>query len=122
MNAVCFSPDKKYLLTGSRDAHLKILDAFTMKVLESIPAHNYAIYDIAYHESGDYFATASRDKTVKIWDANSFEVLQRLENTEKEGHRHSINKLLWLSEIDILLSAGDDRSIVAWELQNAAML
>ena len=59
---------------------------------------------------------------MKIWDANSFEVLQRLENTEKVGHRHSVNKLLWLSGNDILLSAGDDRSIVAWELQNAALL
>lgn len=122
VNAVCFSHDKKYLLTGSRDAHLKILDALTMKVLDSIPAHNYAIYDIAYHESGDYFATASRDKTVKIWDSNSFDVLQRLENTEKEGHRHSINKLLWLQGSDILLSAGDDRSILSWELQKAALL
>ena len=122
VNAVCYSPDFKYLLTGSRDAHLKIIDAFTMKVLESIPAHNYAIYDISYHKSGDFFATASRDKTVKIWNASNFTVEQRLENTEKEGHRHSVNKVLWLPDSDLLLSAGDDRSILAWDFQKEAMV
>lgn len=114
VNTLQFSTDGKFLLSGSRDAHLNIYEAATLRCIESIPAHNYAIYAIAYSHDGKYFATASRDKTVKIWDAATFEVLQRLEGNEGKGHVNSVNCLLWQRD-GSLLSAGDDRTIAIWQ-------
>ncbi|PSR03495.1 MAG: hypothetical protein BRD50_05840 [Bacteroidetes bacterium SW_11_45_7] len=62
------------------------------------------------------FASASRDKTVKLWDAETFELLKVLDNKKFEGHVHSVNKLLWSHEHDLLISCGDDRSVIIWKV------
>lgn len=116
VNAVCFSPDGNYLLSGSRDAHLHIYDVKNnFAVLQKIPAHNYSIYKIQYSPDGKLFATASRDKTVKIWDAENFKVLARLDKEKYNGHLNSVNTLLWLND-NLLISAGDDRAVIAWQV------
>lgn len=114
VNALSFSPDETKLLSGSRDAHLNIFRLDNYELISSIPAHNFAIYDIAFDPTGKYFATASRDKSVKIWDYNSLSVLERLEGNDGKGHINSVNKLLWLED-GSLLSAGDDRAVQAWK-------
>ncbi len=114
VNAITFSPDGKYFMSGSRDAHLHLYETETLKLVSSIPAHNYAVYAIAFDPSGRFFATASRDKTVKIWDYEKMEVLERLEGNDGKGHINSVNKLIWLED-GTLLSAGDDRAIQSWK-------
>lgn len=116
VNAVSFSPDGKYLLTGSRDAHLKIFDVKNnFKEVHSIPAHNYAIYSIVWHPSHSHFATASRDKTIKVWDPSTFEVVLRLDNAREQGHVNSVNKLIYLND-GRLISGSDDRSVMLWSI------
>ncbi len=108
--SVAWHPTKSVLLSGGKDAHLKVWnmkDAY--KCVLSIPAHNYAIYSIAFGHS--ICATASRDKTIKIWDAQSFDSLQRLD-AKSGGHSHSVNKILFQNEK--LISCGDDRQIIIW--------
>lgn len=113
-----FSPNGNYLLSGGKDAHLNIwqpeLDSW--KKIKSIPAHNYAIYSIVFSPSGNYVATASRDKTIKIWDINTFEILTRINKESFDGHSNSVNKLLWNKHNNILISGGDDRKVIAWEV------
>lgn len=117
VNCICFSPDGKYFLSGSRDAHLHLYETENMKRIMSIPAHNYAIYAISFDPSGQYFATASRDKTVKLWDFNSMTVIKRLERNDGKGHVNSVNTLLWLKSGQ-LLSGGDDRTIACWNISD----
>lgn len=115
-NAVCFSPDGRWLLTGSRDAHLNVYDVMDgFKLRHHIPAHNYAIYTITYSPDGDVFATASRDKTIKIWDPETFEVIQRMDKDRSQGHVNSVNKIMWHPGNGQLISASDDRSVMAWK-------
>jgi WD40 repeat protein len=103
------------MISGGRDAYLKIWSMDNFSLLQSIPAHNYAIYSISFSPDRKYFATASRDKTVKIWNADTFEVLVRLDKENFEGHKNSVNKVLWM-ENNFLISAGDDRAIIIWEV------
>lgn len=110
VNCICFSPDGKYFLSGSRDAHLHLYETGTLQLMQTVPAHNYAIYAIAFDPTGQFFATASRDKTVKLWDFSSMEVLARLEGNDGKGHINSVNNLLWMKN-GALLTAGDDRAI-----------
>lgn len=114
--ALHYSPDEKYLLSGGRDAHLKVWDLQNdYKNVSSQAAHWYTINTIAYHPEGHIFATGSRDKTIKIWDAKTFELLKVLDTIRDGCHVNSVNALLWLDQ-GTLVSASDDRSLILWEM------
>jgi WD40 repeat protein len=115
-NKIIKHPTKEILLSGGRDAHLNIIEWPSCKIIEKIPAHNFAIYDIVFQHHNSLFATASRDKNIKIWDANTMQFLYRIDKEKNEGHINSVNKLLWCNYKNILVSTGDDRSILGWQI------
>ena len=113
--AICFDPTGKYLLSGGKDAHLKVWETEDFELVNSIPAHNYAIYSIAYHPGEKLFATASRDKTVKLWNADNFDFLLRIDKANYDGHINSVNRVIW-SGSD-LISCSDDRTAIGWNVE-----
>lgn len=113
--SVAYSPDGKYLLSGSRDAHLCVWDVNNnYELISTFPAHYYTINDIAFNSENTLIATASRDKTIKIWDASDFSFLKKLDAAEG-GHINSVNKLFWNG--NQLISCSDDRSLIVWEVE-----
>ena len=115
-NVIKYSPDGSILLSGGRDAHLNIWSTSDYSLIKSIPAHNYAIYDIEYSPDCSLIATASRDKTIKLWDAKTFDFLMRISKENFDGHTNSVNKLLWSSYNNYLVSVSDDRSSMVWKI------
>lgn len=114
-----YSPDFRWLLSGGRDARLKVWDVaggYAPHTL--VAAHMFAINHIAYRPDGQQFATCSMDKSVKIWDAGTFRLLKVIDKARHAGHATSINKLLWTSHENQLVSASDDRSLSVWRLEN----
>lgn len=115
--SIAYSPDERYLLTGGRDAQLKVWycnEGFSN--IQHIAAHLYTINAICYHPQGHIFATASRDKTIKLWDSNTFELLKVIDTIRLGCHINSVNTLFWADFNYWLISGGDDRSIMIWEI------
>ncbi|MEZ5014461.1 MAG: WD40 repeat domain-containing protein [Chitinophagales bacterium] len=105
------------LLSGSRDATLRVWDMTTIAAHGSeIAAHMFTINDIAVHPEGTLFATAGRDKHIKIWDAQNFSLLRVIDKEKYAGHINSVNKLFWSRWNNCLISCGDDRSILVWDI------
>ncbi|HNQ12383.1 MAG TPA: WD40 repeat domain-containing protein [Bacteroidia bacterium] len=113
---LCLSEQSGLLYSGARDAHINIYAQNNFTIQDRIPAHNYAIYKLLFNPSGNYLASASRDKHVKIWDPSSMKVIERINHAQHQGHINSVNTLLWLDD-ENLLSAGDDRAILHWNLK-----
>ncbi|MTI33365.1 WD40 repeat domain-containing protein [Xanthovirga aplysinae] len=112
-----YSPDYRFLLSGSRDAHIKVWDVEQdYEPSQSIVAHMYAINNLVYSPNGKYFASCSMDKSVKVWDAEQFKLLKVIDRARHAGHGTSVNKLLWTSYENQLISASDDRSISIWDI------
>jgi len=117
VTSLAYHPLSKYLISGSRDAQLKIWALPTYELQQTIPAHLFTVYNIAFHPTLPYFATSSQDKSIKIWDAENFK-LYKILSLEKNGigHTHSINKIIWSTDGKFLISAGDDRKVMVWEV------
>lgn len=112
---VKYSPDGRYLLSGGRDAQLKIWSAeHDFHLVTSQPAHWFTINDIVFSTDKQYFATASRDKTIKIWDTQNFTLVKVLDTIRNGCHINSVNRLLWQGHY--LMSCSDDRSIIVWQI------
>ena len=115
--ALAFTPDDKYLLSGGRDAAIRIWEhEHAFENYLNLPAHWFTVNDIQFSPNGKYFASASRDKSAKIWRTEGFGLVHVIDNKRFEAHSHSVNILLWMG--DILITAGDDRQIISWELSN----
>ncbi len=113
------APTKKQelLFSGGRDAMLnvwKLNGGNPPSKILSIPAHNYAIYDMAISPNQKYLATASRDKTIKIWDVNDLSLVHRIDVKSDAGHSKSVNVICW--EEEGLISSGDDAIIKVWDV------
>jgi WD40 repeat protein len=114
---VQYSPDGRFLLSGSRDARIKVWSvADRYELAESIVAHMYTINHLSYSPDGKLFATCSMDKSVKVWDAEQFKLLKVIDKARHAGHGTSVNRLLWLTE-HTLASASDDRTISIWNIE-----
>jgi WD40 repeat protein/serine/threonine protein kinase len=68
---VAYSPDEKFLVTGSRDHTARIwdLDRGHVKVLK----HDDVVRSVSFDSSGNYVLTASADQTARIWNASTGE-------------------------------------------------
>lgn len=112
-----YTPDFNFLISGSRDARLKVWDARSAYTQTGeVVAHLFAINHIAFSPSGEYFATASMDKSIKVWRANEMKLLKVIDKARHAGHGTSVNKLLWSPYQNQLISASDDRSISVWDV------
>jgi len=114
---VAFTPDGEFLLSGSRDAHLRVWQPDNgYQEHTAIVAHLFTINHLVFSPNGNYFATCSMDKSVKIWDAKTFRLLKVIDKARHAGHGTSVNKLFWPARVNSLVSCSDDRTISVWDL------
>ena len=139
--AVRYTPDGQHLLTGGRDAFLKLwqLDSPENAPAFAVPAHLFTLNSIAFHPTKPtIFATASRDKTIKIWkteisdskfqisnfklnevQTSNFKLLKVIDTIRSGCHIRSVNRLFWSPFEDYLVSVSDDRSLMVWGIMEA---
>ncbi len=68
---VAFSPDGKYLASGSYDKTAKLWNVESQKEVNTLQGHIYAIFSVAFSPDGKYLASGSEDNTVKLWSVES---------------------------------------------------
>ena len=68
--SVVFSPDGKYVLTGSADKTARLWDAATGRQVRTFVGHTGWIVSVAFSPDGKYVLTGSADGTARLWDTD----------------------------------------------------
>jgi WD40 repeat protein len=69
--SVAFSPDSKYLASGSRDNMVKLWSVESQKEVSTLQGHTSWVMSVAFSPDSKYLASGSYDKTVKLWSVES---------------------------------------------------
>lgn len=112
-----FDPSGRFLLSGSRDARLKAWDTKTgYKLAAEVVAHLFAINHLDFSPDGKHFVTCSMDKSLKVWNFEELKLIKVIDRSRHAGHATSVNKVLWSTWNNQLVSASDDRTISIWNI------
>jgi WD40 repeat protein len=118
VNCALFSPDDKFVFTGSEDGTVCKWDLATMRVVHVIAADSQGITRIAISKDGLALFTASRSGLAAIWRlAEPDQPLRRL-----SGHTGPILDLCLSSDERWIVTASADNTARIWDASTGAEL
>ncbi len=108
-----FSPDSRFLISGSDDRTVRLWEVETGVELNSIAAHQGSVNSVAFSPDGCFAASASDDKTVLIWDLEQLKerpeaYLSLVKNTAAENlpdENYDLAESVQISVLDLLAQA-----------------
>ena len=109
--ALAFSPDGRLLAQGLEDGSVKVADAGTGRVLQSLRGHSYGgSAHLAFSPDGKRLASAGGVPNVKVWEVGTWKEAYSL-----NGHERGVSSLGFSRDSRYLASGGSDRSIWIWD-------
>jgi WD40 repeat protein len=110
ISAVTFSPDSKYILTGSGDATARLFD-LNGNIIKIFIGHSGYVNSVAFSPDGQTILTGSTDRSARLWDING-KVLM-----DFKGHRMSVNSVAFSPDGKEILTGSSDKTARLWDLE-----
>ncbi|ORX43103.1 WD40 repeat-like protein [Piromyces finnis] len=108
---VCFSPNGKYLASGSKDSTTIIWDTTSFQLKYRLYGHTDAISNMYWSPDGTQLLTCSNDKTIKLWDI----INESLIHTYEE-HTEGVTSCAWLPCGTKFVSGSLDKCLYLWNV------
>ena len=123
--SLCLSSDGQTIISGSRDATIKIWHIHSIKtynsnstnrfigdgLIDTLTGHSDSINSVAISLNGQLIVSGSEDSTVKLWNLNTGECLATL-----EGHEAGVRAVAISPDGQLLVSGSADNTIKLWQL------
>ena len=109
IKSVAFSPDGKYVLTGSADTTIKLWEAANGKEVHTLRGHDGEISSVVFSPNGKYILSGGADSTAKLWDVATGQEIRTL-----RGHIEEVFSVAFSPDGKYILTAG--RGAKLWEV------
>lgn len=101
VTALAFSPDSKFLATGSTDQTIKLWDPQSGQLLSNIVGNEVQVTSLEFSPDGKYVASGGRD--IKLWDVTSGQLAFVLKPSEM-----GVDKVAFSPDGRVLASVSED--------------
>ncbi len=117
ITAVAYSPDGRWIVTGSRDKTAKVWDAASGRELHTLKGHTAQIFSVAFSPDGQRIATGSYDLTAKVWETANGQELLTL-----KGHGQQVDSVAFSPDGLRIVTGSFDHTAKVWESANGQEL
>lgn len=106
-----FSPDGRWIATGSLHAMASLWDAETGQRLRDFPENNTVVKEVIFTPDGRWLIMGSEDRTVKLWD-----VASGSKERTFVGHEGQVLSVAVSPDGQRVVSGGQDRTAKIWDI------
>ena len=112
VNSVTFSPDGKWIVSGSSDKTIRVWDAMTHDAVgDPLEGHSSLVTSVAFSPDGTRIVSGSYDKTIRVWDAATHAAV----GDPLEGHTHWVLSVAFSPDGMRIVSGSCDNSVRVWD-------
>jgi WD40 repeat protein len=109
-HSIAYSPDGKWILTGSQ-YDVRIWDAANRRELKTLITGSFSRVCVSWKPGGKY-CVVSTEENIRIYDTETWKIVNRL-----RGHQATIYDIAYSSDGRRIASSSEDKTIKIWDAE-----
>jgi WD40 repeat protein len=120
VRAIAFSPDGKYLVSGSNDRTVRLWDLQTGQVIKLLEGHQQRVKCVRVSDDGKLIISGSADSTVKIWNIETGECIRTIKTSDNPNT--VLNAISINSNQNLIATGSSSGTVKLWNWNTAQII